>query len=205
MPTDADQHSMAWLLFAVLAFSLWGTYGVALHAGVTSMNPTGDDPNARYKAYLFVGTAYFVAAIIAPVVVMYFNGATWNFPAKGVAMSLGAGCVGAMGAFFVLSAMGSVSTRPWMIPVVMSTVFAGAPIVNALVALTLHPPEGGFGAIRWPFWAGIVIAAAGATLVTLYKPAPGKAHGPAKTETAQVQPADVEESPVDRATEDIVP
>jgi hypothetical protein len=56
--------------------------------------------------------------------------------------------------------------------VVMSIIFAGAPIVNALVALALHPPAGGYGSIRWQFFVGILLAALGGTLVTLYKPNP---------------------------------
>ena len=54
----------------------------------------------------------------------------------------------------------------------MTIVFAGAPIVNALVALTVHPPQGGIKAIQWPFFAGIVLAVIGAGMVTLYKPKP---------------------------------
>ena len=57
--------------------------------------------------------------------------------------------------------------------VVMSIIFAGAPIVNAIVTLAMHPPAGGWSAIRWPFVLGIVLAACGGMLVTLYKPAPG--------------------------------
>jgi hypothetical protein len=52
----------------------------------------------------------------------------------------------------------------------MSIVFAGAPVVNAAVALSLHPPAGGFGALRWQVVAGILLAAAGGGLVTLYRP-----------------------------------
>ena len=52
--------------------------------------------------------------------------------------------------------------------VVMSIIFAGAPIVNAVVSLSLHPPKGGFGGLSWQFYAGIVLAAAGpSTLVEL--------------------------------------
>ncbi len=54
----------------------------------------------------------------------------------------------------------------------MSIVFAGAPVVNAVVALLLQPPAGGLRAIRWPFFAGILLAALGGCLVTLYKPNP---------------------------------
>jgi hypothetical protein len=36
--------------------------------------------------------------------------------------------------------------------------------------LALHPPAGGFGAMRWQFIAGILLAALGGFLVTKYKP-----------------------------------
>ena len=54
----------------------------------------------------------------------------------------------------------------------MMLVFAGAPVVNALVAIVLHPPAGGWGSVRWPFFLGILLAALGGFLVTLYRPAP---------------------------------
>ncbi len=65
----------------------------------------------------------------------------------------------------------------------MTIVFAGAPVVNSVVALLLYPPQGGWGAIRWPFFAGILLAAMGAALVTLYKPPPAKT--PVKTVVRQ--------------------
>ena len=54
----------------------------------------------------------------------------------------------------------------------VSIVFAGAPVVNAVTALLLQPPAGGWHGIRWPFFAGILLAALGGCLVTLYKPNP---------------------------------
>ena len=60
----------------------------------------------------------------------------------------------------------------------MSIVFAGAPIVNAVVALFLSPPEGGIGSIKWQFYLGILLAATGGCLVTLFKPPPAR-HAPA--------------------------
>jgi len=42
--------------------------------------------------------------------------------------------------------------------------------------LILHPPLGGIGMLRWQFFAGIVLAAVGGCLVTMYKdPKPAKA------------------------------
>ncbi len=56
----------------------------------------------------------------------------------------------------------------------MSIIFAGAPIINAGVAIALHPPAGGWRSVGLPFYLGIVLAAVGGCLVSLYKPAPGK-------------------------------
>jgi hypothetical protein len=159
---------MNWITFALLTVAAWGLYGVFLHTGQTLM---GDPVNGRYKAFLFVGIAYFLTAVLAPLAVLWLRGASWTFTPQGMGWSLLAGIVGAVGAFGVLLAFGA-GGKP---AVVMSIIFGGAPIVNALVALAMHPPEGGWGSIRWPFWAGIVLAALGGCLVTLYKPAPAKA------------------------------
>jgi drug/metabolite transporter (DMT)-like permease len=123
---------------------------------------------------LFVGIAYFLTAVLAPLAVLWLKGATWTFTLQGSWWSLVAGIVGAIGAFCVLLAFGAGGTPS----VVMTIVFAGAPIVNAVVALLMHPPAGGWGAIRWPFFCGILLAALGGALVTLYKPPPAKAPAP---------------------------
>ena len=125
-----------------------------------------DPVHGRYKAFLFVGIAYLLTAVIGSAIMLAVNGAQWSFPAKGLVWSTLAGLVGATGAFGVLLAFGAKGTPP----VVMSIVFAGAPIVNAVVATALHPPAGGWGALRWPFVLGIVLAAIGGCLVTLFRP-----------------------------------
>jgi drug/metabolite transporter (DMT)-like permease len=152
-----------WLWFSLMTVVAWGVYGLLLHAGQLGMN---DALNGRYKAFLFVGIAYLITAVLAPAIVLKANGASWSFPAKGLWWSLFAGIAGAIGAFCVLLAFGAKGSPA----VVMSIVFAGAPVVNAIVALMLHPPAGGWGQLRWQFMAGIVLAAAGGFLVTLYKP-----------------------------------
>ena len=125
-----------------------------------------DPLNGRYKAFLFVGIAYLITAVLAPAFILKSSGASFSFPARGMWWSLLAGTAGAVGAFCVLLAFGAKGTPA----VVMSIVFAGAPVVNAIVALILHPPAGGWGQLRWQFLAGIMLAAAGGFLVTLYKP-----------------------------------
>ena len=67
-------------------------------------------------------------------------------------------------------------------PVVMSIVFAGAPIVNALVSIWQHPPAGGISAIKPQFYLGIILTALGGCLVTYYKPNPPSAKPMAERE-----------------------
>jgi drug/metabolite transporter (DMT)-like permease len=162
---------MNWLAFAMMTVISWGVYGVLLHTGQMAM---GDPVNGRYKAFLFVGIAYLLTAVLAPLAFLVANGASWQMPGKGIAWSLLAGAAGAIGAFCVLLAFGAKGTPA----VVMSIVFGGAPIVNAIVAVALHPPAGGLAAVRWPFLLGILMAAAGGCLVTLYRPEPAAPHRP---------------------------
>ena len=113
----------------------------------------------------------FLVAVLAPAAILVAKQATWSMPAGGITWSLLAGVAGAIGAFCVLLAFGA-KGHP---AVVMSIIFAGAPIVNAVVALTTHPPAGGLSNLRWQFLLGIVLAALGGMLVTLYKPPPARA------------------------------
>jgi hypothetical protein len=156
---------MNWLVFALMTVVSWGVYGIFLHTGQVEMK---DPANGRYKAFLFVGLAYFLTAVLAPLAVLLAKGADWDYPKSGMGWSLVAGIAGAVGAFCVLLAFGAKGTPP----VVMSIVFAGAPIVNALVAIWQHPPAGGLGSIKPQFFIGIVLAALGGCLVTYFKPNP---------------------------------
>lgn len=125
-------------------------------------------PNARYEAFLLVGIAYFIVAILGPAIILLANHgsvAFWKFPKAGVQWSFLAGVVGAAGAFFVLLALGA-GGKP---PQVMSVVFAGAPIINALVSLSLDK-RADWASIPWQFYLGIALAATGGGLVTIFKP-----------------------------------
>jgi len=167
---------MQWLFYVLLTVLTWGLYGVFLHSGQLAMN----DPIAgRYKAFLFVGIAYVITAVLAPLAVMKLQGANFNFPARGMWVSLFAGVLGAVGAFGILLAFGAKGTPS----VVMSIVFAGAPVVNAVVATWMHPPKDGLAGVPWQFYAGIVMAAVGGCVVSLYRPPPAPA---AKTASATV-------------------
>jgi drug/metabolite transporter (DMT)-like permease len=159
---------MGWLAFALMTVVTWGLYGLFLHTGQMTM---ADPVNGRYKAFLMVGVAYFLTAVLAPAALLLARGAAWTFPVRGLVWSLAAGLVGAAGAFAVLLAFGAGGSPA----VVMSLVFGGAPVVNAVVALWMHPPAGGWRSISPLFYLGIVLAALGGTLVTRFKPAPASA------------------------------
>ena len=176
MSDNSSSPGSTWLMFALLTVISWGVYGVFLHKGQVNM---ADAANGRYKAFLFVGVAYFITAVLAPLAVLMLNKAAFTFPAKGLWWSLVAGIVGAVGAFGVLLAFGAKGTPA----VVMSIVFAGAPVVNAIYSMIEHPPAGGWGSVRWQFYLGIVLAALGGCLVTLFKPGPA---APAKAKVAAV-------------------
>src|ERR1022692_4567423 len=162
----SSSSGSAWLLFSLLTVGCWGLYGAFLHSGQSAMH---DPVNGRYKAFLCVGVAYFITAVLAPLAVLWLKGATWSFSPGGVAWSVLAGVVGAAGAFGVLLAFGAKGSPS----AVMSIVFAGAPVLNAIYVLALPPPAGGWQKLPWPFVLGIALAAIGGCLVSLYKPAPG--------------------------------
>ena len=164
MPTGTiSSPGTTWLIFALLTVCCWGLYGIFLHTGQASM---ADPVNGRYKAFLFVGVAYLLTAIVGSLIILVISGASWTFPMKGIMWSTMAGCLGAVGALGILLAFGAKGSPS----VVMAIVFAGAPIVNAGVALSLHPPAGGWGALPWPFVLGILMAAAGGCMVSLFRP-----------------------------------
>jgi drug/metabolite transporter (DMT)-like permease len=157
---------MHWLVYAFITTLCWGLYGGLLAKGVM-----GFDDN-RMKAFLFVGVAYFLVAIIGPMAVLAAEGEAFNFMErpKGIQWSLIAGVAGAMGAFTLLFALSNNPIKPPTVggAQVMSVVFAGAPIVSAIFAIAM---KGGLKtAPDWRFIAGLVCAAVGGTLVTLYKP-----------------------------------
>lgn len=171
---------MNWLFYALLTVGCWGIYGIFLHTGAVGM---ADPVNGRIKAFLFVGVAYFLTAVLAPIIFLAANGASWTFPSKGLWWSLLAGILGAVGALGVLLAFGAKGSPA----VVMAIVFAGAPVINALVAIIMHPPAGGWGGVKPQFYLGILLAALGGCLVSYYKPpaAPAKSAATAPPTTAQ--------------------
>jgi uncharacterized membrane protein YeaQ/YmgE (transglycosylase-associated protein family) len=165
------------LAFAFGTVLCWGVYSVLLHMGSVGMGQGGSGPpdltGNRMKAFLLVGIAYFIVAIVGPIIVLKMRGTPWTFPTAGWSWSLVAGFMGAIGAFFLLMALSSgrtplesKSVLPLLVPAI---VFAGAPIVNVLVATT---KEGNWSYAGWKFFVGILLAAVGTVMVMEFKPVP---------------------------------
>lgn len=148
------------MMFVLLTILCWGAYVPTFHAGQVGI---GGKSKALW-AFLFVGLAYFLVAVLVPIAMLASRNELTPFPpTKGWSIALFAGVLGAVGALGVNLALmngGAPNTVPPL-------VFAGAPIVATIIALILHPPS---KSPDWPFFVGIVMAAAGAGLVLRFKP-----------------------------------
>ncbi|HYG75811.1 MAG TPA: hypothetical protein VEK08_12470 [Planctomycetota bacterium] len=160
-----------WVAYALVTVICWGLYGAFLNKGAVGFH------HDRMKAFLFVGVAYFLIAVLAPLALIAISGKEpkWEFKSEGIWLSLFAGTLGAIGALTVLIALNThpltlQGKAPLAASNVMSVVFAGAPIVAALYGLIVKPPKEGLMSLDWRFVAGLIMAASGGALVTLFKP-----------------------------------
>ena len=149
----------------------WGVYGVLLHKARGNMPMGAEASHAGLKAFLFVCIAYALIGV-ATAVLLKMRGSNWSFTGDGIKWSLIAGAAGAVGAFTLVLALGAAAQiyKGAAAAAVMPIVFAGAPIINTIVPMSLHPPEGGLKSLPLPFILGCILAAGGAFLVAKYAP-----------------------------------
>jgi hypothetical protein len=147
---------MWWIVFVAGAVLSWGAYGALLHMGQTQLgNPL--------KALLCVGVAYFLIGILVPVAALASQGQLNKFDSRGLIIATIAGALGAAGAACIIWAF-----RNGGLPVyVMPLVFGGAPVVNVLLTMVLHPPK---TAINPMLYLGFVLASVGAGMVLYFRP-----------------------------------
>ena len=147
---------MIWVIFVLGAVLSWGAYGVLLHMGQTQLgNPL--------KALLCVGVAYFLIGVIIPVMALSAQGNLSGFDTTGLVTATIAGALGAAGAVCIIWAF-----RTGGLPVyVMPLVFGGAPIVNVIVTMAIHPPK---SSINPMLYVGFLLASIGAALVLYFRP-----------------------------------
>lgn len=147
---------MLWILFALGAALSWGLYGPVLHRGQVALG-------SPMRALLCVGVAYFLIGVLVPVASLSYQGGLHGFTMKGSMSALLGGVLGALGAICIIFAFryGGLPTY------VMPLVFAGAPLVNVLFSMWLHPPK----TVPNPLiYVGFLLAAAGAGMVLYFKP-----------------------------------
>jgi hypothetical protein len=147
---------MGWVIFVAGAVLSWGAYGALLAQGQSQLgNPL--------KALLCVGVAYFLIGVIIPVAGLGAQGNLSGFQTQGLIMATIAGALGAAGAACIIWAF-----KTGGLPIyVMPLVFGGAPIINVLVAMMIHPPK---AAISPMLFVGIVLASVGGAVVLYFRP-----------------------------------
>jgi len=147
---------MGWVVFVAGAVLSWGIYGAMLYQGGVALgNPL--------KALLCVGVAYFLVGVIVPVATLSAQGDLAGFNATGVRLATIAGILGAVGAACIIWAF-----RSGGLPVyVMPLVFGGAPIINVLYSMWVHPPK---VAPSPMLYLGFLLASVGAGMVLYFRP-----------------------------------
>ena len=171
------------LAFVFGAVISWGVYVPTVHRAAEQLH-------SSLRAFLFVGVAYLLTAVLIPLVLIFiFNydpttkGQTPNFNIGPMSWGVAAGVAGAAGALCVIFAATNAGKGGALY--VAPLVFAGAPIVNTIVTMTIFHPAKKMPEL--PFFFGLLLAAVGAALVMIYKPAPeAPAPSPAAATSAAV-------------------
>ena len=147
---------MSWMAFVVGAVLSWGLYGASLHRGQVLLgNPL--------KALLCVGIAYVLIAVFVPVGALASQSELRGFNASGTLTATIAGALGALGAVCIIYSFRAGGSPLYVMPLV----FGGAPLVNVLATMVLHPPK---SAPNPMLFVGFLFAAIGAGLVLYYRP-----------------------------------
>jgi hypothetical protein len=147
---------VTWLFFVIGAALCWGSYGPLLHIGQGVLG-------GPWKALLCVGLAYFLIGVVVPASALGAQGQLNGFHGRGLRSGLAAGGLGVLGAICIISAFNYGGSAIYVMPLV----YAGAPVVNALLSMALHPPK------RSPsplLYVGMLLAAGGASMVLYFKP-----------------------------------
>jgi hypothetical protein len=147
---------MIWIVFVLGAVLSWGMYGPALHQGQVQLG-------SPLRALLCVGFAYFLIGVLVPVITLWLQGDLKGFTTGGSISATVAGALGALGAVCIIWAFKSGGLPTYVMPLV----FGGAPIINVLVSMWMHPPKTTPNPL---LYVGFILAALGAGMVLYFKP-----------------------------------
>lgn len=158
MMTKENKGSMLWVMFAIGAALSWGVYGAMLHQGQTALK-------SPLRALLCVGVAYFLIGVLVPVGGLASQGQlnATGFNASGTITATVAGALGAIGAACIIWAFKSGGLPTYVMPLV----FGGAPVINTLVTMLLHPPKSSVNPL---LFVGLLFVVLGASMVLYFKP-----------------------------------
>jgi len=146
------------LLFILVAILSWGVYGPMLKQGQTEMH-------GAWRPFMCVGLAYFVIAVVVPLVLLQLFGEKGHWSVGGTGWSIVAGVCGAAGALCLILAAKNGGNMLYVMPLV----FGGAPVVNSIVTIYLARAHKQVGPI---FLAGLIVVIAGSVTVMLSAPPP---------------------------------
>jgi uncharacterized membrane protein len=150
------KQSMIWVIFALGAALSWGLYGPALHRGQVELgNPL--------RALLCVGMAYFLIGVLFPIVSLGAQGELKGFNGGGITWATAGGALGALGALCIIYAFKAGGLPAYVMPLV----FGGAPLVNVVFSMYLHPPKAQPNPL---LYVGFVLVAVGAGMILYFKP-----------------------------------
>ena len=149
---------MPWMVFAVGTALAWGFYGPMVQQGQAQLA-------SPFRALLCVGLAYFIIGVLVPVVALASQGELgsrgWN--TGGFLSATAGGAVGAIGAVFLIYAFRAGGLPTYVMPIV----FGGAPVVNTIFSMMLHPPKTAPNPLMW---LGMALVVCGASLVLYFRP-----------------------------------
>jgi hypothetical protein len=147
---------MGWMLFVAGAVLSWGLYGPALHRGQVALGHP-------LRALLCVGVAYFLIGVLVPLATLSYQGQLRGFTSAGVVAATLGGALGALGAVCIIWAFRAGGLPAYVMPLV----FGGAPLVNVLSSMWLHPPK---VAPHPMLYLGFLLASVGAAMVLYFRP-----------------------------------
>jgi hypothetical protein len=108
--------------------------------------------------------AYFLIGVLVPLVVLMSQGQGLSgFNREGTTAATVAGALGALGAVCIIFSFRTGGTPTYVMPLV----FGGAPLVNVLYTMYIHPPK---AAVNPMLYLGFLITALGAGMVLYFKP-----------------------------------
>ena len=154
-------RSFGFLAFVFITFICWGIYGPVLHHGQDGMGIPGQKSSLR--PFVCVGIAYFLIAVIYPIVVLATKGENGHWTTFGFIWSFVAGAIGAIGALGIIMAF-KLGGKPVY---VMPLVFGLAPVVNTVVTGLMSRT---IKQASLMFYIGVLIVAVGAAGVMYFKP-----------------------------------